>query len=298
MTRYTPLWEQAGSYAASVDRRLIAAIWPTAGCQGCAVTADGTTMNLTVAPGAVVVPSQNATGSTLCVSDANEVVTLAAAPPSGQSRIDVVTCHPRANDLDGGSNNDFIFDKVQGAAGSTPSAPVVPAGQVALFRCTIPGASSALTAAMLTDVRPLPPMAGGHALVCVVHASASWIFGGTVVPAQFNVKDYDPYNCFNTATYTFTAPIAGRYFYNAVVQASIGAGSNGTQTYVYVNGAQYRVGIDKGWAASQAVYPRLTGVLSLNAGDTVTIQNNSDVSCTVQASANWTNWDMAYLGPL
>ena len=30
MTRYTPQWFQAGSYAASVDRRLIGALWPSA----------------------------------------------------------------------------------------------------------------------------------------------------------------------------------------------------------------------------------------------------------------------------
>ena len=31
MTRYTPQWLQAGSYAGAYDRRLIGALWPGAG---------------------------------------------------------------------------------------------------------------------------------------------------------------------------------------------------------------------------------------------------------------------------
>ena len=43
-------------------------------------------MTVNVAAGQVAVPTQNNTGSTLCTSDAVEVVTLAAAPASGTNR--------------------------------------------------------------------------------------------------------------------------------------------------------------------------------------------------------------------
>lgn len=155
MTRYTPQWLQAGSYAASVDRRLIGALWPTAASSGGAATVQAGTMSVNVAAGQVAVPSQNSTGSTLCSWDAPETVTHAAAGGSGQNRIDVITCHPRGNDLDGGANNDFIIDIVQGTTVTgTATPPAVPAGQVGLYQVAIAGGSAALVAGNLTDVRP------------------------------------------------------------------------------------------------------------------------------------------------
>lgn len=153
MTRYVPQWLQAGSYAGSQDRRLIGALWPAAASSGCAVSA-GSAMTVNVAAGQVAVPTQNNTGTTLCSSDGVEQVTLTAAPASGTNRIDLVTCHPRGNDLDGGANTDFIFDFVTGTAAATPSIPATPAGQVALAQVYIPGGSAAVTAGNITDVRP------------------------------------------------------------------------------------------------------------------------------------------------
>lgn len=160
MTRYTPQWLQNGSYAGSQDRRLISAIWPAAASRGCHVTvASGMTVN--VAAGAVAVPTQNNTGSTLCTSDAVEAVTLAAAPASGYNRYDLVVCQPRGNDLDGGSNTDFLFTTVTGSALASPTVPPAPAGTVALAQIYVPGGSAAVTAANVVDVRPgglaIPP---------------------------------------------------------------------------------------------------------------------------------------------
>ena len=163
MTRYTPQWLQAGSYAASQDRRLIGALWPAAASTGCQVTA-GTAMTVNVAPGQVAVPTQNNTGTTLCSSDAVEAVTLTAAPPSGQNRIDLVICRPRGNDLDGGANTDFIFDVVTGTAAPSPSVPAVPVGTVALAQIAVAGGSASIVAGNITDRRPsglaVPPVSG------------------------------------------------------------------------------------------------------------------------------------------
>jgi hypothetical protein len=154
MTRQTPQWLQAGNYSASADRRLIGALWPAAASQGCAVTVAGGNMNVNIAPGTVAVPTQNSTGTTLCTSDAVEVVTVATAPGSGSNRIDIVTCQPRGNDLDLGTNNDFIFTTVTGTVAATPAAPAVPAGAVGLAQVYVTGGSAALVAGNLTDVRP------------------------------------------------------------------------------------------------------------------------------------------------
>lgn len=153
MTRYAPAWLQAGSYAASVDRRVLGALWPTPASSGCQVTA-GTAMQVLVQPGSVAVPSQNNTGTTLCASDATEAVTIAAAPASGTNRYDVIICRPRGNDLDGGANNDFIFDVVVGTALASPVVPATPAGTVALANVFVPGGSASVIAGNITDVRP------------------------------------------------------------------------------------------------------------------------------------------------
>src|SRR6516165_3171330 len=152
--RYTPLWEQAGSYAAGVDRRLISSLWPNAATSGMTVTATSG-MVLAVAPGFAAVPSSNNTGSLLCVSDAIENVTLTAAPAAGNSRIDIVYVQPRANDIDGGPNNDFIFAAVAGAASTgTPTPPTLPAGALALANVAVGGGVAAIVAANITDQRP------------------------------------------------------------------------------------------------------------------------------------------------
>ena len=154
MTRYQPLWLQAGSYAGSVDRRLLGALWPAPASSGCQVKNAVTGMSVTVDPGSVAVPTANNAGTVLSVSDALETVNLEPAPPSGTDRIDLIICRPRGNDLDGGTNDDFIFDYVKGAEAASPAAPAVPAGCVALAHVAITGGAASITAGNITDVRP------------------------------------------------------------------------------------------------------------------------------------------------
>jgi hypothetical protein len=110
-------------------------------------------MTVNVAPGQVAVPTPNNTGSTLCTSDGVEQVTLTAASGSNP-RIDLVTCHPRGNDLDGGANTDFIFDYVTGTPAASPAVPAIPAGQVALAQILVPTGAASIIAGNITDVRP------------------------------------------------------------------------------------------------------------------------------------------------
>ena len=58
MTRLAPLWQQGGSYAASVDRILPATLWPSGGVSGGAVSAVANTMTVSVAAGTAAVPLQ------------------------------------------------------------------------------------------------------------------------------------------------------------------------------------------------------------------------------------------------
>ena len=78
MTKYQPLWQQAGSYAASVDRGLLGTLWPAGGVTGAAVAAVANTMQVQAAPGTVAVPMQAGQGTELCRWDAaaDSTVTL------------------------------------------------------------------------------------------------------------------------------------------------------------------------------------------------------------------------------
>jgi hypothetical protein len=68
--------------------------------------------------------------------------------------VDRIVCQVRANDIDGGANNDWIFQAVQGTAAASPVAPAEPANAVSVATVAVPAASVTVTAGNITDVRP------------------------------------------------------------------------------------------------------------------------------------------------
>jgi len=153
MSKYLPLWQQANSYAATLDRSLIGTLYPNGGVSGAAVAAVANTMNMQAQPGTAVVPLQAGQGCVLCRWDAagDSTVTLPAAPPSGQSRIDLYGIQVRDNQLDAGGNNDFIFTSVTGTpASSAPATPPTPTNFYVLATVLVPGAAANLNTATVT----------------------------------------------------------------------------------------------------------------------------------------------------
>jgi hypothetical protein len=105
----------------------------------------------------------------------------------------------------------------------------------------------------------------------------------------FNATSWDVGNNFNTSTNRFTAPVTGKYLFAATVATGGGAA---TQNYFgvqfYLNGTQYVVG---GWNRQEAtgyIVDSKTTLLSLNAGDYVTVivesQNGFNVNYTTKGS--------------
>jgi hypothetical protein len=228
VTRYTPLWEQQGSYAASVDRRLMGALWPGPASTGCAVTvSSGMTVN--VAAGTVAVPTANNTGTVLCASDAVEPVTLAAAPGSGTNRYDLIICQARGNDLDGLNNNDFLFTTVTGTAAASPTVPAVPSNAVALAQIYVPGGSASVTAGNIVDKRPsgLTVPSGQSLYYARAWRNAALTTGSGAV--LFDTVNYDPAGMYTAGNGRFTVPVAG--WYDARVTLSVVAGA-GAQIFV------------------------------------------------------------------
>ena len=154
MARLTPLWQTTGNYPAQLDRQLIAAAFPGGRVIGGAVTAVANTMNVSAAAGWAAVPLSGTQGAALCRWDAPEVFALAAAPGSGQTRIDRVIVQVRDTDIDAGANNDFVVSAVRGVGGWVANPPATPANALALFDVTVPGQAANLNGATLTDRRP------------------------------------------------------------------------------------------------------------------------------------------------
>ena len=62
MAKYPPLWNQAISYPAQLDRQLLATLWPAGGVLGGAATAVANTLQVSIPPGSVAVPLQAGPG--------------------------------------------------------------------------------------------------------------------------------------------------------------------------------------------------------------------------------------------
>jgi hypothetical protein len=310
MTRYTPQWLQQGSYPASVDRRLIGALWPSPASSGLAVTvASGMTVN--IAPGQVAVPSSNNTGTMLCSSDAVEQPpALSAAPASPNNRIDLIICQVRGNDLDAGANNDFLFTTVTGVAATTPVAPAVPANAVALAQIYVPGNSASIVAGNITDRRPfflspgffgLPPQltAGTPIQSFTDYAGEVWVAKGGInngqwrkardvlkarvfragaynfptggVPIPYDTIERDVYGLFNLASSKFTAPVAGWYSLGAKLAVGFNTGGNSVTQSYSINGAFYIF-------AGGVTAPIAGGMHSVNAPQSVYLNANDQLS--------------------
>jgi hypothetical protein len=332
VTRYAPQWIQADTYPASVDRYLLGALWPSPASSGCQVTA-ATAMTVNVAAGQVAVPTLNNTGSSLCTSDAVEQVTLTAAPPSGQNRIDLIICRPRAADIDGSSNNDFIFDLVTGTPGTSATVPATPAGTVALAQVAVAGGVAAITNANITDVRPfglaigsansLPaPVLSGSLQSYTDENNDVWVakpgvFGGAWRKARdvlhsrwyrngawswptaatvltYDTASYDPYSLYASAR--FTAPIGGLYYLRALAGYSATASGQWAATYPQLNGATM-LASSQGWATGVGgILIPAADLLKLAAGDYIQIQVRASNAIAGLTSQQYTSLTVQYLG--
>jgi hypothetical protein len=214
MTRFTPLWVQDGEYAASVDRRLLQALWPAGATNGMAVSPQPGTTIVNVAPGGAAVPTANETGTVLCVSDGVEQRELPDAGPTGTDRYDTVTVLPQAAGIGQVGGPDFIISHIVGDPGSPPVPPLVPIGQLGLANVYRQGGTVAIVPADIRDIRPgnlsIPPPAppvpvhgfqvNRSAIQSLPHAADTVILFNSVVLDTDNT--YNPGN----GLYTFPAP--------------------------------------------------------------------------------------------
>ena len=301
MTRYAPQWLQAGSYPASLDRRLVGALWPVAASTGCAVT-PGAAMSANVASGQVAVPTQNNSGSTLCSSDATENVVLAAAPGTN-SRIDLIVCQPRGNDLDGGANNDFIFTAVTGTVAASPVAPAAPAGSAALAQVLVTTGMASVPAGNITDLRPgglnVGPGSVNRAAVRA-YRTAAFTFPATanqLATLIYDTKVFDQANAYNASTGVYTCPVTGLYLIRASWSLA-GVSASTLNVISLKNGTNNAMHIAPPLAATGALLAQISTLDQCNAGDTITFNaQTATASATSRLAMAETHMAIACLGP-
>ena len=143
MAKHPPLWNQALSYPAQLDRYLLGSLWPHGGVLGAALSVVANTMTANVAPGSAAVPLQAGQGAALCHWDAPEPVTF--SPATATDRVDAVVVVVRDNAVDGGPNNDFQLLTVPTAA--------IPPNSLKLYEVIVSANSVAVQQGQVYDYR-------------------------------------------------------------------------------------------------------------------------------------------------
>jgi hypothetical protein len=236
-------------------------------------------MMLEITPGSVAVPTANNTGTVLCHSDAVETLTLDPAPPSGQDRQDLVICQARGADLDGGTDNDFIFAFVTGVPYSSgtydPSRiPATPPGAVALAQVGLVGGTATVVGMPITDLRP-------GALGVPSAAGRLYPFSQTVfqpgVPSELTLDAIDYLSGgFAHQGNTLVVPVKGIYHFNAALLLASSNTPPQAMGHSWLNLLRNGANVAQlpGFADSAGWANAVHGAadLALNAGDAVAMQ--------------------------
>lgn len=173
-----PSWLQAGSYNAQNDRLSAAGMMiplATAGPlaalpgvkpsyqeAGLRVTQRATPdMQVTVAAGTCFIAATSTLGGVYqCHNNAAYDVPITAAHASlGRRDLIVARVYDAVDDV--GTENDFKIEKVTGIPASAPTRPSTPAQAIALAEVLVPGASTAVVTANITDLRTYTVSIGG-----------------------------------------------------------------------------------------------------------------------------------------
>ena len=336
MTRYAPLWQQNNSYPAQIDRGLISTIWPTSRSTGAVPSIGTNTMNVLITAGTAIVALQTGQQSALCRWDAAEVVTLAAAPASGQTRRDLIVLQVRDQAIDAGANSDFIFQPITGTPTTgVPVTPAAPANSYPLYYVTVTGGSANLNGAVITDMRvnTLRPMTPpvytgaeingvasmtddtGEVWVCkagvnggawrrardVLHArvyrAGALVIGAPEATFPFDSVGRDPYGLWVPAQTQFVVPIAGLWL---VHSALMGAGSGLAQafySYLYAEGVTPGTASNHSSTVTFAFGPVNVATIEPAAGTSVRLTaGTSGGNLAMNVGPTFTYMNLDYLG--
>jgi hypothetical protein len=335
MSRLPPQWIQASVYSAAYDRQLLSALFPGPAVSGGMVVAGGGTMNVTVQLGHAAVPTANNSGTVVCTWDADEVVPIPTpVPAAGNARIDSVVVHPRATDVDGGPDNDFILEVISGQETLSPIPPNVPAGRLRLADVHVAGGVNAINPADVTDKRPLqqlwvpqaqrpapvtagalqsytdpdgevwiakPGVYGGQwrkardYLRCLVVRNGAWITYTTWSRVIWDAVDHDPYGM-HVGNGFVRSLIPGVYRYTTIAGANVGGVNN--RYYIMQNSmGPYRIFYQE-WLKPGWNFPACSVVKRANANMDFSTNTLCSVAVWSYAGGDLTSAALEFVSPL
>jgi hypothetical protein len=212
MVLENPLWQQANSYPARLDRQFIEDVFdvegvikPSGGALLVSARAAGANMSVDVAAGRAVIKGDDQAdqGSYRVFSTAVENRSIGAAPGS-DSRIDLVIARVRDGNVTGGVSSDWVIEVIPGAVAAVPVAPAVPATAIPLAQILVAAGTLSIDAPKITDRRPT----ASHAAYAprlykgarVTLAAAQSIPTGTLTAVGFTSENWDAGGWHDNAT--------------------------------------------------------------------------------------------------
>lgn len=156
-----PLYQQANTYPARLDRQFIEDVFdvegvikPAGGALLVGPRAAGANMSVDIAAGRAVIKGDDEAnqGSYRVTSTAVENRALGAAPGS-DSRIDLVVAQVRDANVTGGASSDWDIIVIPGEVAAAPVAPAVPPTAIPLAQVLVAAGTLSIDAAKITDRR-------------------------------------------------------------------------------------------------------------------------------------------------
>ena len=132
------------------------------------------------------------------------------------------------------------------------------------------------------EIGTAAPWITSPASACIFHctmASTQSLAKTTLTKLAFDTETFDVGSVFDTTTYQFTAPAAGKYYFNAAMRSS-GTHTSDDDFYIYKNASIY------------AGYHQYNSIASLT--EYVTVSNTMNISCVMDMSASDTAEVRAY----
>jgi hypothetical protein len=197
MTRFTPLWQQGGEYAATEDRRLVGSLWPSAAITGFAVSAQGGGFRINVAAGGAAIPAPDQSGSLLCVSDGIEQVDLDLPGTGGtENRIDLIAIELHGTELGLTGEPGFDVIAIRGQFAAAPLPPGLPPGCLSLAQIAVNNGAVTIAPGNITDLRPSQQLAVARRTavydlatdIVLTATTAQSLMSGTFTPSGRSVK--------------------------------------------------------------------------------------------------------------
>lgn len=276
MTLYAPSWMQNGSYSATLDRQLADALWTGGGVVGVgdllvSQHAAGANMSVDVAAGHIVVPGNDnaGQGKYLCWSYAVTNVTIATAPGTGLSRLDLIVAQVRDSDQNGGANDDWIITAVTGTASASPSYPSPPASSLIIAGIAVGANVTSIVTANITDSRARAVLMNANSTYkAAAYRNAAWSAATSLTVIPFDTEDYDPGNCFSTSTHLYTCKRTGLYSVKGMWELSTTVSPNTGGISIIKNGSEYARGTGGSFGSGINVEFTVEADVPLTAGDT------------------------------